>query len=378
VSDPDPSRGKTLPPVDERLVRLPVATVIRVLRQVEDGTFPTFDAAVAAALEALIATKTGTGILNRRLATAAPPVVTGSADNPVRVAVAPPFPRAGLPYAISETVQQVSINQSAWKLMAFTAPRFLPLKAGLRFVVTAIARSGQASLPLDTIRDKVGVLALELGAWLAQLDEGADRGRGQRLATGFPAAGQDERKSLERFLDAYIGTTYRDGRATGVAPYLGYAGVTTDPSGHIMIGLTETGHRFTRLPNPVLDRGENRFPPFSPDEVSLLLGDIASRSRLEAEHMLQYLLLLRDRPQLSREAASASMRSFYERVWDPTQLTGALVDSMRMAVHGRCQELGLTISIHDGRHVAYQLTDAGHQSLNVLRDLLKVSPEVTG
>jgi hypothetical protein len=261
--------------------------------------------------------------------------------------------------------------------MAFTAPRFLPLKAALRFVAATLARSDEPSLPLESVRDKVGILALESGTWLSHLDESAERGRGQRLATGFPAPGKEEQRSLERFLDAYVGSTYRDGRATGVASYLGYASVTTDPSGRAVIGLTDNGLRFARLPNSVMDDGENRFPPFGPGEVGLLLRDIANRSRLEAEHMLQYLALLRDRPQISREGANASMRSFYERVWDPTQLTGALVDSMRMAVHSRCQELGLAVSIRYGRNVAYQLSDAGLQSVNALRGLLKVSPEAT-
>jgi hypothetical protein len=375
TDEPPPNEGSRQP-FDERVVRLPVSTVIRVLQLVEKGVFPSFDAAVVAGLDSLTLGQHVVAPTSRvRLA----PTRVGFSE---QAATSPPVEAAGLlgrpaSYELVLPTSAVPINRVAWKLLGFTASRFFPIKVALRMLAAELGRPGSPFVDLNDFRERIGARAVEWGAWLANLDSRTKRPRGERVATGFPTPGREQWKSVERFLDSYVASTYRDGRAVGAAVYLGYVGLNIGAGGPIQIGLTERGLAFARLVSPVLDNSENRFPPFSSDEVETLVNDIADRSQLEASHILHYLTLLRDRPGVSRQSAIAFMRPFYERVWDPTQLTPALVESMRMAVHSRTQELGFAETSREGREVAYRLSERGQWAVDTLRRILSPTPQLT-
>ncbi len=231
-------------------------------------------------------------------------------------------------------------------------------------------------LDLDTLRTSLGMEAIAWRAALEIVDGHRETARGERLTTGFPSFARDGERSVRRFIDTYLGTLYSDGRATGAPAYLGFVDIQMDEHGG-KAGLTPSGLRFAQLPNEVLDGGEANFPPFNPDETDFFVRHLAGAHLAEAEHVGEYLLLLSQRPGVQRDAACSAMRRFYVRFWAPNDLTADMVNSLRMSVHSRCQELGLAVAEHEGRTAGYRITELGARALGLLQSL-KSTPGEAG
>ncbi len=362
-------------PIDERLVKLPVGIVIRVLRLVEGHEYATFDAVVAAALAAFVegrSDRTEGRLGAEPSASRGTPPQSGAS---LTIKDRPPIhPTSPDDFPV---VDPLPPKRLAWGLMGFTAPRYFPLKVGLRLAAGYISASGRRGIPVSQLPQLLGPLAVDWRTWLDRADKQSARPRGERLSTGLPAPGPDQWKSIDRFTEAYLAASYRDGRVIGSAAFLGYAGVFAEGGGSPTFGLTNAGISFASLENPVLDTSNVSYPPFNANEVDVILRDLAYRSRAETEHVLTYLSALRDNPGISRPRASASLRPFYERIWNPTALTPAIVESMRIAIHSRCQELGLARAVREGGSVSYHLTDAGREAAERLRALITSAQPAT-
>jgi hypothetical protein len=198
------------------------------------------------------------------------------------------------------------------------------------------------------------------------LDRERKRPRGERLAANLPSNESTRVTGLDRFLNATIGQIYRDGRQTGALPFLGFA-VLVQEGPQTMVGITTKGLEFAQLENPVADLQTNAYPPFSEGECAFLLGVIESRCAVEAGHMAFYLAMLRDQPGIGREESIRRMRSFYERIWNPLNLTREMVDSYRGGINSRCVELGLARTERADRRAGYVITEAGLRWLTRVR-----------
>lgn len=358
-------------PVETRTVAIPVSLFIRGLQLVERGRFDTFDSAVAAGLELL--TRSGTASPNaRRVARTSHSqgVHSGPHAGPSRVADAAAIP-SRLPHVQSGTVptsDRGSTARSAWPILGFTASRLLPMKAVLRGIAEMAAGQSSPMLDLEALRSSLGAEAIGWRAALEAVDDQRRISRGERLATGFPSFARDGERSVRRFMDTYLGTLYSDGRAAGAPAYLGFVDMEMDEHGG-RVGLTPSGLRFAQLPNGVLDVGEARFPPFGAEETGFFVRHLAGTHLAEAEHVGEYLVLLTERPGVQRDAACSAMRRFYVRFWAPNDLTADMVNSMRMSVHSRCQELGLAVAEHEGRSAGYRITELGARTLGLLQSL---------
>jgi hypothetical protein len=250
----------------------------------------------------------------------------------------------------------------------------------MKSVLRGIAEmaSGQAGpyLDLEALRSALGDEALDWRAALEVVDGQRETTRGERLTTGFPSLSRDADRSVRRFIDTYLGSFYGDGRVVGAPAYLGFLDMVKDDEGE-KAGLTPSGLSFAQMRNGVLDNGEARFPPFDPEEADFYVRHVAAAHLAEAEHMGEYLLLLSQRPGVERDAACSAMRRFYVRFWPPNDLTPDMVNSLRMSVHSRCQELGLAIAEHTGRSAGYRITELGERTLGLLRSLKSTPNEVT-
>lgn len=366
-------------PVETRTVTIPVSLFIRGLQLVERGRFDTFDSAVAAGLELL--TRSGNDSPDLRRGAHASHVRGPHQKAPVgllRVEDAP-IASAHLPRVQDGTVptsNRTSPVRSAWPILGFTASRLLPMKAVLRAIAKMAVGQSSPMLDLDTLRSSLGAEAIGWRAALEVVDGQRETARGERLTTGFPSLVRDGQRSVRRFIDTYLGTFYRDGRAAGAPAYLGFVDMEIDEHGG-KAGLTLPGLRFAQLPNGVFDSGGARFPPFDAEESDFFVRHLARAHLAEAEHMGEYLLLLSQHPGVERDAACSAMRQFYVRFWTPNDLTSEMVNSLRMSVHSRCQELGLAVAEHEGRSAGYRITELGERTLDLLRSL-KSTPDEAG
>ena len=372
------AEGLTVP-LETREVAIPVPLFIRGLQLVENGRFDSFDSVVAAGLDVL--TRPRTSVRTSRTRSHR----SSNGIRPANVAVGatraailgtstpslPLAPKTGVPTSVGP-----SAVASAWPILAFTVPRLLPVKAVLRAVAEVTLTEAKRRVGINTIQSRLGVEAFGWRAALEALDLRRTAARGERLATGFPNIARDGQRSLRRFTDTYLGGLYANGRAMGAPVHLGFLDMQRSEHGE-EAGLTPAGLAFAGLRNPVMDGGEARFPPFTPEETDFFIRHLARAHLAEAEHMGEYLLLLSQRHGVERDAVCSAMRRFYVRFWTPNDLTADMVNSLRMSVHSRCQELGLAVAEHEGRSAGYGITEFGERTLGFLQSL-KSTPDKAG
>ena len=256
------------------------------------------------------------------------------------------------------TVPRVATSSTPSRILLFTVPRFLPVKLVLHELTREIRRRDAQWIDLDGFRRVIGPLALQWREALERMDRDAGRSRGERLATALPSETRDLRRSLDRFLDAYVGYVYDDGRIAGAPSFLGLAAIRCT-SEAAEVGVTDAGVEFCAMRNPVLQEGSNAFPPFSRDEVEFLLHQIVTVGSSEAQHLSWYLKVVRDNPVADRMTVGRNMKRFYERIWNPLELTQEMIDSTRAGIHSRCVELGLARTIKKGKGAKYEATKDG-------------------
>jgi hypothetical protein len=367
-----PSAGKKAGvPIETRAVAIPVPLFIRGLQMVEHGRFDSFDSVVAAGLELVTRRANNSrNLLANARKSPTPPVrqtqMSTMARYEAALHVAPDLPRA--PNGNVPTSPRTSAVQSAWPILAFTVARLLPVKAVLRAVAEIAGAEASALVDLDSLRANLGGRALGWRAAIEVVDGQREIARGERLATGFPNVARDGERSVRRFVDTYLGGFYTDGRVVGAPFHLGFLNIVKNSNGG-MAGMTLAGLSFAQLENPVMDHGEACFPPMTEEEAEFYVRHVAAAHLAEAEQIGEYLLLLRQRPGVGRDVASTAMRRFYLRFWPPNELTVDMVNSLRTAVHSRCQELGLARAEHSGRGASYHLTELGERSLGLLQSL---------
>ena len=335
---------------------------MKILSMVQSGKFGSIDDAIEAALTSY----EGKGLSARDSARSrAPPISDESAsrlprDLPKSKKLMPSMADFdGSHIRFTEPLDQSRLTS---KLMPITFQKFLPLKVALTESVIYLRDHENEDVLLRQLWAHVGPQAVSWGAALDEMDILLNRPRGERLSVSFPKQGDKSGKSMVRYLDSVFGTLLQDGRQSGVLPFLGFAKLT-NANGEASFGITKEGLEFATLRNPVLSDGEYMFPPFSIQERDFLLDQISRRCPTEADHMRHYLVVLHQHPGISRTEANRYMRGFYERIWNPLELSSSLVDSLRGGVNSRCYELGLAKTTREGVSAYYGATDLGLQWL---------------
>lgn len=353
---------------------MPVRSVIKGLLLIENGAFDSFDAVVEAAIDILTNELAHGRGLQHHDKPAKPHAGEGAPVDLTTSYIASPR-HPDLMTASVPTVDPIPKEKMASNILLFTVPRILPVKIVVRELLSEILREGGPHVDFGAFHRIMASRGLLWREELGRLDRRAGRGRGKRLWTAFPSGDRDLSRSVDRFFGAYVSHIYDDGRVDGAALVFGFAslaGSREEPE----IGITDAGVRFARMENPVLDARNNVSPPFSREEVDFLLKHTSERLPMEAEHMGFYLEVLKERGGVDRDTVNRQMRRFYERIWNPLSLSRELVDSVRTAVHGRCQELGLVTTVRRGRRVIYQATNAGLEWIPFLLGADEVRTEV--
>ena len=343
-----------LTPKEEITLRLSVSVIIKGMQLVESGRFDTFDQVVE---EGIIALSNDKRIQEPRSnyfqITPATTSVIESEDLDVPLITEKE-------YETLPTVSPIDPQRLAEKLLPITVQRLLPIKFCLCVLASEIRKRGEPYISNEQYRLELTQKASKWRKILEIKDKSIGRARGERLSSTFPTSNSDIQKSLRRFFDSIVGYQYIDGRQSGAFSFLGFASISVDESGN-RIGITDAGFRFAKMYNPIINGNENIFPPFSEEERAFLFNHILERSPMEAAHIVYYMKALRDNQSIGRKDLMRRMRVFYERLWNPLELTNAMVDSLRGGVNGRCVELGLAQTKKEGKTASYVPTELGLQ-----------------
>jgi Arc/MetJ-type ribon-helix-helix transcriptional regulator len=365
-------------PTEQISVRLPVGTIIGSLQSIENGEYKSMDELVDAAIRQLISDeeirKKADHSQTRSMKVDKSRKVTAAFDSKISLPNIETTERGGklLPTAENvrnlriETINPSPVDLMASSIMPLTVQKLWPSKLSLRELSLFIAERGTSLVPLDDFNPSI---ARKVYWWYRiafELDVEKKRPRGERLAANLPSE-EREMTSLSRFLSATIGMIYRDGRQTGALPFLGFTTLSRG-EGRTMIGITQQGLDFAKIENPIVDLGENTYPPFSESERVFVMNMIASRCPMESAHIAFYLSMLRDQPGIDRKESIGKMRSFYERIWNPLDLRAELIDSLRGGVNSRSLELGLARTVRAEKATTYMITDVGMKWLERLEN----------
>lgn len=348
------------------IVNLPIRLLIDSLKLVESGRFKSIDHVVESALSSLLSKGDNTRgfVVNARKDNES---ASSRTTIPATILDENKIPMINISKErYSSFVEPILPSELTNALMPITIQKMLPIKFCVSELVLILQDRGGPSIRIEELITKISQKAKFWDQSLLAMDESSKRKRGEQLSTSFPNYGDVTGKSIDRFLDSNFGYILKDGRQSGALPYLGFASLS-NADGELSIGITKEGLDFALLRNPVLNDGENVYPPFSPEERNFLLEHIVNRCPNEANHMSHYIKTVQDHLNASRLEINRCMRSFYERIWNPLELTNALVDSLRGGVNGRCGELNLTQTSWKGKNALYTVTEDGLRWLEVMQ-----------
>lgn len=232
--------------------------------------------------------------------------------------------------------------------------RLLPLKVAVRALWSQTMEDGEAPT-LQELRVVTSSVACALREPLKEIDAALELPRGARLHASFP---KREVRSIERFQNNFVGRVARSGsrEIAGAIFDFGFAAVDRIDG---RIRLTELGLAFARLPNPLIDRGENMAPGLDEREQILLIETI--RSRMPEEWRLMRLVLngILGHADTTDALAQRMLRLYGPGTeWDWSNST---ITAMRSGVLARLQGLGLIDRTYSDRNVCYSLTERGRR-----------------
>jgi hypothetical protein len=242
-------------------------------------------------------------------------------------------------------ISPLSANLLRSEYMPF-CNRILPAKVASRVLCNVL--DGMTSLELRIFQETLWAIAQDLGHYLSSLDEIAGRSlRLEALSTAFP---HDQRKNdlatKQRFLSHFVGYIDSGGMANGMMLSLGLA--TINASGQI--GITEIGHEFALLRNPILDDRDctekDLEPTLSKEEAEMYLRIVNQRLQKEAKAMERMRIILAKGSQSYRTICESFGSNFPESEGTQAQVSILL---------GRMRELMLVRVKQEGLKTHYEL-----------------------
>lgn len=238
--------------------------------------------------------------------------------------------------------------------------RLLPVKFVLRRLANVLDDRSTPGDEVSTVIEHgsfssaVAREARSFGKRLEEADEKSSRGRGEKLAAGFPT-GEKTEKSLDRFESHFVGYSDRNGNLTGAPAALLFVDITASKPSEV--GITEAGLELAKTPNPVLDQSIEADEPLSPAERRFYVDHVAENLPAELEAMVFTAQAIRsgdDRP-----------TSLTERVAElDSDWSQAQASTNRSGLVSRMYELNLVDRFRVGqRGFGYELTEEGDEFL---------------
>jgi Arc/MetJ-type ribon-helix-helix transcriptional regulator len=238
--------------------------------------------------------------------------------------------------------------------------RLLPVKFVLRRLANSLAERADTGNDASTVIDHgsfssaVAQEARLFGKQLEEADDKISRGRGEKLAAGFPT-GEKTEKSLDRFESHFVGYSDRNGNLTGAPAALLFVDITASKPSEI--GITQAGLDFAEITNPVLDETIEADEPLSPGERKFYLKYVSDRLPSEVEAMVFTAQAI--------QSGDNRPTSLTERVAElDSDWSQAQASTYRSGLVSRLYELNLVDRFQVGqRGIGYELTKRGNEFL---------------
>jgi hypothetical protein len=263
-----------------------------------------------------------------------------------------------------QTLESPSDNMLVGKLLWGQYYRYFPVK----FAARLLANISTNKFPsLSEFIETAVSSALLLRKNLNRIDSRERNVFGEKLSAGFPDGTE---KSIRRFREHFL-VSIRRGvfKIDGMLARTKLASVIAK-DGDEFIGLTDHGKKFAELHSHILDEG--RSPALSEDEREFLSKHILCNLPNEADHITTVLNFIKSNTN-TRHGLNISLRDYYEKYFDGTRWSDAVVNTMRVGLLGRLLEMGLIGRKKKGKNISYEITDRGEEfvqifSLNNRRD----------
>jgi hypothetical protein len=228
--------------------------------------------------------------------------------------------------------------------------RLLPLKYGCRMLWSMMDEQGSGPTIHD-FRSAIRVSVAPVRTLLKQFDEHQGRERGSRTHSSFP---NGERAATNRFLNHYMIRRPRAGEMNPSGALYDFGLIGVDNSGRVQ--FTNSGKRFVRESNPIIDESLEGGPSLSPTERALIVSQV--RNNMEKEWA--YMRHIIDGIHVGSNTPSSLLSRIQRRYGPGTKAnwSSSVIPHMRSGVLGRMQALGFIERIFTANRVEYSITPA--------------------
>ncbi len=228
--------------------------------------------------------------------------------------------------------------------------RLLPLKYGCRMLWSLLDEQGTGPTIHD-FRSAIRVSVAPVRTLLKEFDEHQGRERGSRTHSSFP---NGERAATNRFLNHYMIRRARAGETDPSGALYDFGLIEVDDSGRVQ--FTESGKRFVREPNPIIDDTLEGGPSLSPTERALIVSQVRNNMGEEWAYMRHII----DGIHIGSNTPSSLLSRIHRRYGPGTKAnwSESVIPHMRSGVLGRMQALGFIERIFTANRVEYTITPA--------------------
>jgi hypothetical protein len=235
--------------------------------------------------------------------------------------------------------------------------RLLPAISNCRALAHMQMDSG-GSVLYKQARSEISSVAARLGDFLRDYDSRNNLNRDDAFATAFPISGKGNEKSLERYLNQFLGYVNKEGYVDSLLYSLKLINYESSKNPKIM--LTEAGWDIALLDNPILDNGDSDYEKkLSDEEIDYLLEHIAHKVPVE-DYAYRTIIRLIINGNSAPSGLDKSLKSTV-KVEKDTKLTDSFLSSQRSGAVSRMSDLDLIKRIRTGVAIKYELTDRAHR-----------------
>ena len=253
--------------------------------------------------------------------------------------------------------QEVPLDR--WVLGQFN--RLLPAKVNARALIHLFVRE-KGGLEIARAAEMVATEALNLGDYLAAIDEERKVARDDALATAFPQRRKDPEKGRTRYANQFV--VYQNGRGelSGLMIDLKLINVEICRRERRIIP-THTAWDLAQMENPILDgAGNGAVQKFSDQERAFLVEHVLRGVPVES---FAYRVILETVMQGDNtpEKIDGALKKYVSQD-RAEQLSQSFLTSQRSGAVSRMSDVGLIERHREGVRVIYGVTKQGEQFLS--------------
>ncbi|MFC2138277.1 hypothetical protein ACFLTE_08890 [Bacteroidota bacterium] len=232
--------------------------------------------------------------------------------------------------------------------------KILPIKIGVRTLFRELKTNDR--ILLDDFAKKAVKEAAYIGQVIRLHEDKLRKLRGERISAGLPKV--DDEKSQTRYKAQFLAYGRKDGLLDGAMALFRFANIEVSNGKH-MIGLTQAGIDFAKIPNPVLDEN-NLDKSLDQEEIDFYMAH--ARSNVKSEFAgIKWILTKIHQGINERESLNSELKKEFAKLWDASD---AVINTQRAGLMARMFELSLFDKEKKGIYVTYHLNDFAKSFLN--------------